>query len=201
MHPRSPHKQLGGSAFCVPEERKENHILDSCISVSPLEKVWGILTWHETCKATEEDVCQYPWWCQSNAKIWQTWKRLASNMGTERDSIFLVELIRCGFMTLHSLITSGRQYWCLGFRSVEGSEGESLVWLYGDSWPLKFMAETSLWREAAQSALQLAVFIIDGMAGNHCDSWTIIFMTGLTLSFQGKRPGTALNCTWLWLMA
>lgn len=119
----------------------------------------------------------------------------------ERDSIFLGELIRCGFMTLHSLITSGSQYWCLGFRSVEGSEEESLVWRYSDSWPVKFMAGASLWREAVLSALQLAMFVIDGMAANHCDSWAIIFMTRATLSFQGKRPGTALNYTWLWLMA
>lgn len=61
--------------------------------------------------------------------------------------------------------------------------------------------QESHWREAALLAHQSAVFITDGMAGNHCDSWPIIFMQRVTLSFQGKRPGTALNCTWLWLIA
>lgn len=82
------------------------------------------------------------------------------------------------------------------WRGVRGSlfSDDTVIDGQWNSW------QESHWREAALSALQSAVFIIDGMAGNHCDSWPIIFMKRLTLSFQGKRPGTALNCTWLWLI-
>lgn len=91
-------------------------------------------------------LCWVPWWCQFNAKIQQPDLRFESNISTERGSILLGQLIRCVFMTSHSLVTSGRQYWCLGFRSVEGSEGESLLWWYSDWWPVKFMAGVSLRR-------------------------------------------------------
>lgn len=53
---------------------------------------------------------------------------------------------------------------------MEMSEEESLVGKYSDLWSVKSMAEASLLREAALLALQLAMFVIDDMAGNHCDS-------------------------------
>lgn len=161
--------------------------------------MWGILTWHEIL-GLERKLCWVPCWCQFNARIWQPDLRFESNTSTEGGSILLGYPIRCVFLTSHSLVTSGSQYCCLGFRSVEGWKGSlffdnTVIDGQWNSW------QESHWREAALLALQLAVFIIDGMAGNHCDSWPIIFMKRVTLSFQGKRLGTALNCTLLWLIA